>query len=216
LTRPATAPDIIYMKASIFIVDDHYMVIEGIRSLLQNEKDIEWMGHATNAASCLAFLKQQLPDIILMDVNLPDMSGIDLCKLVTQQYPSVFVLGLSTFNQQPIIRNMTENGAAGYVLKNASKEELLEAIATILSGKTYYSIEAALSLREAEDKLPVISRREKEVLVLIADGFTNAEIAAKLFISVPTVNTHRKSLLTKFKVSNTAGLIKLAAKHNMI
>lgn len=96
------------MKASVFIVDDHYMVIEGIRSLLQYEKDIDWVGHATNATSCLAFLKQQRPDVILMDVNLPDMSGIDLCKQVKQLYPDVFVLGLSTFNQQPVIRNMMD------------------------------------------------------------------------------------------------------------
>jgi len=204
------------MKATIFIVDDHYMVIEGIRSLLQNEKNVEWMGHATTAASCLAFLKQQLPDILLMDVNLPDMSGIDLCKLVKQQYPSIFVLGLSTFNQQPVIRNMTENGASGYILKNASKEELLEAFATTLSGKNYLSREAALALRETGNELPLISRREKEVLLLIADGLTNAEIAGKLFISIATVNTHRKSLLAKFKVNNTAGLIKLATKNNLV
>jgi DNA-binding NarL/FixJ family response regulator len=204
------------MTATIFIVDDHYMVVEGIRSLLQNEKDIEWMGHATNAASCLAFLKQQLPDVILMDVNLPDMSGIELCKQVRQQYPSVFVLGLSTFNQQPIIRDMIENGASGYLLKNASKEEILTAISTVLSGKSYLSTEAALALRESRNELPLITRREKEVLLLIADGFTNAEIAAKLFISIPTVNTHRKSLLSKFKVNNTAGLIKLASKHNIV
>ena len=174
------------------------------------------MGHATTAASCLAFLKQQLPDILLMDVNLPDMSGIDLCKLVKQQYPSIFVLGLSTFNQQPVIRNMTENGASGYILKNASKEELLEAFATTLSGKNYLSREAALALRETGNELPLISRREKEVLLLIADGLTNAEIAGKLFISIATVNTHRKSLLAKFKVNNTAGLIKLATKNNLV
>lgn len=110
------------MKASIFIVDDHYMVIEGIQSLLQKETGIEWMGHATNAASCLAFLKQQQPDIILMDVNLPDKSGIDLCKEVKQLYPSIFILGLSTFNQQAIIANMLDNGASGYVLKNATRK----------------------------------------------------------------------------------------------
>ena len=109
------------MKASVFIVDDHYMVIEGIRSLLQNEKEIDWMGHATNAASCLAFLKQQQPDVILMDINLPDLSGIDLCKEVRAKYPSIFVIGLSTFNQQAYVRNMMENGASGYVLKNADK-----------------------------------------------------------------------------------------------
>lgn len=204
------------MKASVFIVDDHYMVIEGIRSLLQYEKDIDWVGHATNAASCLAFLKQQRPDVILMDVNLPDMSGIDLCKQVKQLYPDVFVLGLSTFNQQPVIRNMMENGASGYVLKNATQEELQEAIQAVMTGKTYLSIEAAQALRESGNELPLITRREKEVLLLVADGFTNAEIAEKLFISVPTVNTHRKSLLSKFNVNNTAGLIKLAAKHNLV
>ena len=204
------------MKIKVFVVDDHYMVIEGIRSLLQNENDIEWMGHATNAVSCLAFLKQQLPDIILMDVNLPDVSGIELCKQVRQLYPSVFVLGLSTFNQQPIIRNMLENGASGYVLKNATKEELLEAAKAVMAGKSYLSFGVALSLRKTDDELPIITRREKEILLLIADGLTNAEMAAKLFISIPTVNTHRKSLLNKFNVNNTASLIKLAAKHHLI
>ena len=204
------------MKTSIFIVDDHYMVIEGIRSLLQNEKGIEWMGHATNAASCLGFLKNQQTDIILMDINLPDMSGIDLCKEVRQKYPSVFVLGLSTFNQQAFIRNMIDNGASGYVLKNADKEELLEAIAAVQQGKTFLSHEANLSLRDKEDKMPPISRREKEVLLLIAEGLTNNEIADKLFISVPTVNTHRKSLLEKLKAKNTAILIGRATKQGLI
>lgn len=204
------------MKTSIFIVDDHYMVIEGIRSLLQNEKSIEWMGHATNAASCLGFLKMQLPDVIFMDVNLPDLSGTDLCKQVKQLYPSVFILGLSTFNQQPVVNNMMENGASGYVLKNATKEELMNAISEVMSGRTYLSMEVALLLRKENDNMPVVSRREKEVLLLIADGFTNAEIAEKLFISIPTVNTHRKSLLSKFGVSNTAELIKLAIKQNFL
>jgi len=204
------------MKASVFIVDDHYMVIEGIRSLLKNEKDIEWIGHATNAASCLSFLKQQQPDVILMDVSLPDKSGIDLCKEVKQKYPSVFVLGLSTFNQQAITRNMTENGASGYILKNATKEELLKAITIVMSGKNYLSAEAALSLKEQDDKIPLITRREKEVLQLIAEGLTNTEIAEKLFISVATVNTHRKSLLEKFDAKNTAILISKAAKQGLI
>src|SRR6218665_1604565 len=135
------------MAISIFIVDDHYMVIEGIRSLLKNEVTIEWMGHASSAASCLSFLKQQQPDIILMDVNLPDRNGTELCKDVKELYPSVLVLGLSTFNQQAVIRNMVDNGASGYVLKNASKEELLEAIAAVLKGKNYLSHEAALSMK---------------------------------------------------------------------
>lgn len=204
------------MKIKVFVVDDHYMVIEGIQSLLKNEDEIEWMGHATNGTSCLAFLKQQLPDIILLDVNLPDISGIELCKQIKQNFNSVYILGLSTFNQQPIIRNMLENGAAGYVLKNATREELMEAMKTVLSGKTYLSFDVALSLRKTDDELPIITRREKEILLLVGDGLTNAEIAEKLFISIPTVNTHRKSLLNKFNVNNTASLIKLAAKYNLI
>lgn len=193
------------------------MVIEGIRSLLQNEMDIDWLGHATNASSCLSFLKQQLPDIILMDINLPDMNGIDLCKEVRKLYPSVFVLGLSTFNQQAYIRDMMENGASGYILKNADKEELLEAMNLVLKGKEYYSHEVVNSLKDIHNQnAPLITRREKEVLKLIAEGLTNAEISEKLFISIPTVNTHRKSLLEKFKVKNTATLIGKAIRQGLI
>src|SRR5687767_3338748 len=107
------------MIVKVFIVDDHYMVIEGIRSLLQTEKDVEWLGHATNAASCLAFLKQHQPDVILMDINLPDKSGIELCKEVKDLYPSVFIIALSTYNQLSFIQKIMDNGASGYVLKNA-------------------------------------------------------------------------------------------------
>ncbi len=204
-------------KIKVFIVDDHYMVIEGIRSLLQNEEGIEWAGHATNAASCLAFLQQQLPDVILMDINLPDKNGIDLCKEVKEKYPSVFILGLSTFNQQSFIQKMMNNGASGYVLKNATQEELMEAIETVSKGKTYLSDEVASSLRkEVVSEIPVITRREKEVLLLIADGLTNAEIAKQLFLSTTTVDTHRKNLLAKFDVKNTASLIKKAAQLQLL
>lgn len=204
------------MITKLFIVDDHYLVIEGIRSLLQNEKDMEWMGHAMNAASCLAFLKNQQPDILFMDINLPDKSGVDLCKEVNEQFPAVRILGLSTYNQQPVIRNMMENGAMGYVLKNASKQEILHAITTVRLGKTFLSFEAGQSLLETADGTPEITRREKEVLQLIADGLTNVEIAARLFISVPTVNAHRKSLIEKFDAVNTAVLIGKAIKSGTI
>jgi len=205
------------MKVKVFIVDDHYMVIEGIRSLLQNETSIEWTGHASNAASCHAFLQQQLPDIILMDINLPDKSGIDLCREVREKYPSVFIIGLSTFNQQSFIQKMLHNGASGYVLKNATQEELLEAIATVAKGKTYLSDEAASSLRKSNNsEMPVLTRREKEVLELIAEGLTNNEIAAKLFISVTTVDTHRKNLLAKFDARNIAALVKTAVQMQLI
>lgn len=204
-------------KIKVFITDDHYMVVEGIRSLLQNEVSIEWMGHASSADSCLAFLRKQLPDVILMDISMPGKSGIELCKEVKEKYPSVFIIGLSTFNQQSFIQKMMDNGASGYVLKNATQEELMEAIQAVAKGKTYLSDEAASSLRKyAESEIPAITRREKEVLELIAEGMTNNEIAQKLFISTTTVDSHRKNLLAKFKAKNTALLIRTAAQLHFI
>lgn len=204
------------MPTKVFIVDDHYMVIEGIRSLLQYEAGIEWAGHAQSAASCLAYLQREQPDVILMDINLPDGNGIDLCQEVKQQYPSVFIIGLSTFNQQSFIQKMMDNGASGYVLKNATQEELMEAIETVCKGKTYLSEEASFTLRVQPDNRIILTRREKEVLELIAEGMTNNEIAKQLFISVTTVDTHRKNLLAKFDAKNVASLIRAAVKLQII
>ena len=205
------------MSIKIFITDDHYMVVEGIRSLLQHEKGMEWMGHAMSAASCLSFLHRQQPDVILMDINLPDKSGIDLCKEVKTKYPAIHILGLSSFNQQSFIQKMLENGASGYVLKNATREELTEAIEAVMRGHIFLSLEASATIRKNEDsKIPVITRREKEVLTLIAEGLTNNEIAEKLFISPTTVDSHRKSLLAKFEAKNTATLIRMAVKFAFI
>ncbi|MBL7752074.1 MAG: response regulator transcription factor [Chitinophagaceae bacterium] len=205
------------MPTKVFIVDDHYMVVEGIRSLLQHEASIEWVGHAMTASSCLAFLKQNEVDVVLMDINLPDKSGIDLCIEVKKAFPTIFILGLSTFNQQSFIQKMMENGASGYLLKNASQEELMEGIQEVMKGKLYLSLEAAQSLRQsAETPVPVLTRREKEILELIADGMTNNEIAQKLFISVSTVDTHRKNLLAKFEAKNIAALIRMATQSRLI
>jgi DNA-binding NarL/FixJ family response regulator len=193
------------------------MVIEGIRSLLQYEQQVEWMGHAMNADSCLAFLQKQQPDVILMDINLPDKSGIDLCKEVKSKYPSIQVIGLSSFNQQSFIQKMLESGASGYVLKNATREELMDAIETVMDGRRFLSDDAAATVKRNEDsKIPVITRREKEVLLLIAEGMTNNEIGEKLFISTTTVDTHRKNLLTKFDTRNTASLIRMASQMQII
>lgn len=204
------------MKTSVFIVDDHYMVVEGIRSLLQDEQDLVWLGHANDGLSCFRQLETLKPDIVFMDINLPDISGIELCKTVKKKLPQTKILGLSTYNQQAIIHNMMENGASGYLLKNASKEELLEAIKTVKSGGQYFCLEATQSLLEPGYERPVITRREKEVLILICDGLTNPEIAEKLFISLPTANTHRKSLLAKFGAKNVAALVKTAVQEGFV
>lgn len=201
----------------LFIVDDHHMVIEGIYSLLQQESQLEWMGHATNADSCLAFLRVRQPDILFMDISLGETSGIDLCKTVKELYPAVFIIGLSTFNQQSFIKKMMEHGASGYVLKNATRQELLQAIETVRMGQTYLSQEAAQTVSNAQvDGVPILTRREKEVLEWIAEGLTNQEIADKLFISSTTVDTHRKNLLAKFNARNVAAMIKMAARMQVI
>jgi DNA-binding NarL/FixJ family response regulator len=205
------------MNTKVFIVDDHYMIVEGIKSMLQNTHGIEWMGHAMTAASCIAFLTKHRPDVILMDINLPDMSGIDLCKEVKTKYPEVKVLGLSSFNQQSFIQKMMDSGASGYILKNVTREEILEAMGTVLKGGKYLSHEAVSTiLQNGDSNKPVLTRREKEVLALIADGLTNHEIADKLFVSTTTVDSHRKNLMTKFNASNTAILIRLAAQFQFI
>ena len=206
------------MTISVFLVDDHFMVIEGIQSLLSAQPLIRFAGYAISAADCLEKLNHSEPDVILMDINLPDQSGIELCREVKKRYPRIFVLGLSTFNQQSFVRKMMDNGASGYVLKNATGEELTEAIQAVVRGKLYLSDEVAETLRQsnASGELPVVTRREKEVLELIAEGFTNGEIAQKIFVSVTTVDSHRKNLLTKFSVGNTAALVKLAVKNGII
>lgn len=201
------------MSTNVFIVDDHFMVIEGIRSILQDEKNINWLGHAMNASSCLEFLEKYQPNVIFMDISLPDESGIDLCKKVVKLYPKIKILGLSTYNQQSIIQDMMKSGASGYLLKNASKEELLDAIEAVMAGEEYLCFDAEESLQNTENLIPIITKREKEVLGLICEGFTNPEIAEKLFISLPTANTHRKSLLAKFGAKNVASLVKIAVEN---
>lgn len=205
------------MKTKVFIVDDHFLVIEGIKSMLQGEKEIDLQGHAYNAETCLTFLQHHQPDVILMDINLPDMSGIDLCKRVFGQYPAIGIIGLSTYKQLSFITKMLNNGALGYVLKNATKHELLTAIGTVVQGRQYLSLDASELMKSMDTQdIPVLTRRETEVLQLIANGLTNAEMAAQLFVSPTTIDTHRKHLLEKFNARNTATLIKRAVEMSLV
>lgn len=203
----------------VFILDDHYMVVEGIRSLLMNEKEIDFIGSASTVESCRAFLKTKLPEVILMDISLPDGNGIDLCKEIKEKYPAVNVLGISTFNQASYIKEMMDNGASGYILKNATQKDLSEAIQLAAIGKTYMAFEVAKTLHISEKNDAgkiILSRREKDVLELIKDGFTNGEISVQLNISQHTVDTYRKSLLSKLHAKNTAELIKKALVNKLI
>ena len=204
---------------SVYIVDDHQLVIEGILSFLQKEKNIKVAGYATDAQACINFFKSNSADVILMDINLPDMNGMDLCQIIKTNYPGIAVIALSTLSQGSYITQMIENGASGYLLKNADKEEILEAITTVQNGKTFFSFEAGKIYKVTTEKkisLPVLSKREKEVLKLIAEGLTNIEISKNLFISIDTVDTHRKNLHTKLNVKNTAMLIRYAINNGYI
>jgi DNA-binding NarL/FixJ family response regulator len=205
---------------SVFIVDDHPVVIEGIHALLQNEKDMVWMGQAMTAASCLGFFVNNTADVVLMDISMPGMDGMELCAVMKEKYPGIMILGLSTFNQGLYIKKMVEHGASGYILKNSSKEELIKAIHAVHDGHIYFSGEVGMALKEyqnsAAKELPVLTSREKEVLELIAEGYTNPQIAEKIFLSPFTVDSHRKNLLAKLAVKNTASLIRLAVERKLI
>jgi DNA-binding NarL/FixJ family response regulator len=204
----------------LFIVDDHPVVIEGIHALLQNEQGFEWAGQAMNAQSCLGFFVNNTADVVLMDISMPGMDGVELCAVMKEKYPGIMILGLSTFNQGLYIKKMMENGASGYILKNSSKEELIKAIRAVHEGYIYFSGETGMALEEyqrsSKVELPVLTAREKEVLELIAEGYTNPQIAEKIFLSPFTVDSHRKNLLAKLSVKNTASLIRLAVEKKLI
>ncbi len=201
---------------NVVILDDHLMVLEGLQTMLNNEQNISVTNTFSRGKDLLEFLKTQTPDIILLDINLPDSNGIDLCKTITTKYPIINIIGLSNYSETGFIKNMMRNGAKGYLLKNTTKKELIEAIKAVHSGNTYLP-------KKLKDKLlnesfgvqtsyfiPKLTRRENEILTSIAEELTNNEIAEKLFISIKTVESHRKNLHQKFGVRNTAGLIKEA------
>ena len=208
------------MATRVFIVDDHPVVVAGLQSLLGQLENIEVAGAASNAFEAISFLKAHAVDVILRDINLPDVSGIDLCRKIRKDFPEIKILGISTFSDRSYISRMIENGAAGYLMKSASAGQIAEAIETVLNGKMYVSVSMEHVLRPlsvtAPGNLAVLTKREKEILGLIAEGLTNNQIAEKLFISQLTVDSHRKNLLTKLNVNNTASLIRVAMEQGLI
>jgi DNA-binding NarL/FixJ family response regulator len=202
----------------VFIIDDHQMILEGIHSLLAGEREIQWLGSAKLPDELMAFLKTTQPDVLLMDINLPQKSGLDLCKEVKEKYPAIGIIGLSTSDQVSVIRKMKENGASGFLLKDATKQEIIMALREVSKGREYvsFSVAEALKKRAPDDRLPVLTKREKEILELIAEGLTNQQIAVKLFLNSTTIDSHRKNMLTKFNVKNTAALIKMAMINHLI
>jgi len=205
-------------KIKVLVVDDHPMVLEGMRSMLLQIQFVTLCGVAGNAYEAIESIKQDAPEIVITDINMPEISGIELALKIKNEFPIVKVIAMSTFKERSYIAQMIQNGASGYLVKSASKEEIEEAILSVHEGKLYMSLDINLTSndRRVLNNIPILSSREKEVLLLIADGMTNPQIASKLFLSLHTVDSHRKNLLTKFAVNNTASLIKLAAKYDMV
>ena len=205
-------------KIKILVVDDHPMVLEGMRAMLAQISFAQLTGLASNAMDAMEKLKQDIPHIVLTDINMPEISGIELTEKIRKEFPEVKVVAMSTFKERSYISEMVRNGASGYLLKSASREEIEEALLSVYEGKLFMSLDINLSRAEKQEmkNTPVLSTREKEVLHLISEGLTNPQIAEKLFISLHTVDSHRKNLLTKFNVKNTASLIKTATQKGLL
>lgn len=199
------------------MVEDHPLVTEGIKAIFEKESDMTCTQSFDNGKDLLAKLPFHQPNVIVMDINLPDISGLDLCKTVKESYPRIFIIALSINNEKGIIKKMMENGASGYILKDAARYEIVEAVKAVIQRKTYFSISASNTLKKPdEQKIPALTRREKEILLKIADGLTNQQIADLLFVDISTVSSHRKNMLSKYDVQNTAQLIKLAITEKLI
>jgi len=208
---------------NILIADDHQMFIDGLRSLLEDARDIRVVAEARNGFDVLEQCAKHKVDIVIMDINMPEMDGVQATREVLKKYPAIKILGLSMYNDREYISDILKAGAMGYILKNTGKASLLDAIYSLGGGSNYLGEEVTKTLlngflknRQAAQAMEKLSDREKEVLSCIATGRTTQEIADQLFISKNTVETHRKNLLYKLKARNTAELVNNAYKQRLI
>lgn len=208
----------------VYIADDHQVLLDGLQTLLSNIDGLEVVGMGHHGKEVLHFLKDNQVDVILLDINMPVLNGIETCKILRKDHPDVKVLALSMYEKASFIQQMLKNGASGYILKNTGQDELIEAIKTVYRGEQYLSKVVSDTLMQsligkastARQYIPEMTRREKEVLALIAKELTTQEISDKLHISLNTVETHRKNLLSKFGVRNSVGLIKMALERGLL
>jgi len=214
-------------KIKVIIVDDHKIFRQGIIALLKEEKDIAVSGEAGSRQELMNLLNTVTFDLIIMDVNLGNESGIELTEEIKKLNPESNILALSMHCEKDYIIKMLESGATGYVLKNTGRDELISAIFAVAKGDTYLGKDVATTLMEhihsplygqdnTSKKTIPLTPREMDVLKLIAQEYSNSEIAEKLFISIRTVDTHRRNLLEKLNLKNTAGLVKYAIRHGII
>jgi len=203
----------------VLLVDDHQLVIDGLRSCLEAYPDLAIVGVATSAADALREAKAQTPDVILLDINMPDMTGLDAAPLLREACPGARILMVSMHNSQDYISTALAAGAAGYVLKDVPAREIASAIIAVHSGGTYLSAGASERLVATEAPRMAcgvnLSGREQDVLVLLAEGKSNKDVAHDLSISVRTVETHRKNLKRKLGIGTTAGLTRYVIQNGL-
>jgi DNA-binding NarL/FixJ family response regulator len=200
----------------VLIVEDHPLMVEGLLHVIENSKNLSVAGVATSGEDCIRVLDQCRPDVILLDINLPGIRGTELCKIISAREDKPKIIALSNYNQRYYIDNMLNNGANGYLLKNSVPDEIINAIEKVMEGDTWFSEEIESMIKKNPENPLLLSGREIQVLKLIAGGYTNKEIADKLFISALTVDSHRKNLIQKMRVKNTAALIKAAGDEGII
>ncbi|MCF6360715.1 MAG: response regulator transcription factor [Cyclobacteriaceae bacterium] len=205
----------------IFLVDDHQMFLDGLESLLNDVKTITIVGKASNGKEALELIDKSV-DVVLMDISMPEIDGIEFNRLIKLKYPDINTIAISMHNDAKILDKLIRGNINGYLLKNAEKNELLEAINTVSDGDNYFSEEVKRTYQDSlfkrentQDQAPQLSKRELEVLGEIINELTTKEIAEKLFISQHTVESHRKNMLSKLGARNTAGLVKYALENRL-
>jgi len=205
----------------LIITDDHPVIRDGIKTVLANEKEIELAGCAADGAELMELLETKEADVILMDINMPGINGIEATKLVKKKYPDIKVISFSQYDEKRFIKQMLKNGANGYLLKNSSASEMVNAIKITHSGGMYLSqdlpnVFGEKPKRRSNYLFPNLTRREIDVLKEICQEKNTTEIADTLFLSPNTVETHRANLLLKVGVKNTAGLVKWAIENEIV
>lgn len=202
------------------IIDDHPMILSGIADLLKNVKRIAIVGKFESASELLEYISIHETHVIIMDIFIASTNGIDLCKTIKIKYPEKIIIGMSSQSERSLVMQFIKNGGSGYILKSASFDEFKSCIKKAMQGEIVYSdeVKAIISQPDSDDlnKIPSLSRREKDIVELLSKGKSTQEIADELFLSFLTVQTHRRNILQKYKTKNVAELIAILLKNNLL
>ena len=201
----------------VAIVDDHHVVIDGLEKIISESGIARLTDKAYTVAGCWKMLATDRPDVLMLDVGLPDGSGMDLCPQVKDKYPAVNILMLTNYTEYAVISHLLGNGASGYILKNAMSEEIIEGIRVVASGKQFLSEGVQTLLHQERNNQRIdLTRRERELLVLVTQGYSSAEIADKMCLGYETIRSYRKNLHTKLNVHSTVELTKKALELKLV